>query len=136
LRSERGAILTTKNAGRIPWLASSAGLLVCLLGTLGTAYSAGPGRQGTRHQEGAIHDPDGQWRRAKTFIGEFTEKRLDRFDEKGQWQGEAGERPWRSLEMEYNPATEGIRCRTINGKVPSAPQLEATDLPLDRVPLL
>lgn len=45
-------------------------------------------------------------------------------------------RPGLALEMEYNPTTEGIRYQTINGKVPHTPQLEATDLPLDRVPFL
>jgi hypothetical protein len=41
-----------------------------------------------------------------------------------------------TLEMEYNPATEGIRYQTINGRTPHTPQLEATGLPLARVPLL
>lgn len=41
-----------------------------------------------------------------------------------------------TLEMEYNPTTEGIRYQTINGKVPRTPQLEATDLPRNRVPFL
>ncbi len=45
-------------------------------------------------------------------------------------------RPGLTLEMEYNPATEGIRYQTINGKVPDAPQLEATGLPVQRVPWL
>ena len=45
-------------------------------------------------------------------------------------------RPRLSLEMEYSPATEGIRYQTINGKVPDAPQLEATGLPVERVPWL
>jgi hypothetical protein len=40
------------------------------------------------------------------------------------------------LAMEYNPASEGIRYQTINGKIAPEPQLEATDLPLERVPLL
>ena len=41
-----------------------------------------------------------------------------------------------SLEMEYNPTTEGIRYQTIDGKVPHTPQLEATALPRHRVPFL
>ncbi|MHC4201184.1 MAG: hypothetical protein ACYSU0_14425 [Planctomycetota bacterium] len=41
-----------------------------------------------------------------------------------------------TLEMEYNPATEGIRYQAINGKTPPAPQLEATGLPVERVPWL
>lgn len=41
-----------------------------------------------------------------------------------------------ALEMEYNPGTEGIRYQTINGRLPHTPQLEATGLPLDRVPFL
>jgi len=45
-------------------------------------------------------------------------------------------RPGLSLEMEYNPTTEGIRYQTINGKVPHTPQLEATGLPRNRVPFL
>ncbi len=45
-------------------------------------------------------------------------------------------RPGLTLEMEYNPATEGIRYQAINGKVPDAPQLEATGLALERVPWL
>jgi len=215
-------------------------------------FAAGQDR---KHQApGEVYDSPGQWRRAKAFIKEFTEKRLKFFDEKGQWQGPADDKPWRSLELsayvnpflesgnktavrlanaiiennrvhqldmayalvrhrgrlsdkavkkiedlvranaekrfgafrwrfqgdndnfplmaaatiamwgthtndakwirgaytrqvhysrpglaletEYNPATEGIRYQTVNGKVPPAPQLEATHLPPDRVPWL
>ncbi len=40
------------------------------------------------------------------------------------------------LESEYSPLSEGIRFQTINGKIPHEPQLHATGLPLERVPLL
>jgi hypothetical protein len=43
-------------------------------------------------------------------------------------------RPGLEMAMEYNPASEGIRYRTVNGKIPPEPQLEATGLPLDNVP--
>ena len=46
------------------------------------------------------------------------------------------DRPGLQLAMEYNPASEGIRYATINGKAAPEPQLAATDLPLNRVPWL
>ena len=36
----------------------------------------------------------------------------------------------------YNPTTEGIRYQTINGRAARTPQLEATNLPRNRVPFL
>ena len=44
------------------------------------------------------------------------------------------DRPGLQLAMEYNPASEGIRYATINGKAASEPQLAAMDLPMNRVP--
>lgn len=38
------------------------------------------------------------------------------------------------LAMEYNQASEGIRYATINGKPAPEPQLQATGLPLGKVP--
>ena len=43
-------------------------------------------------------------------------------------------RPGLELAMEYNQASEGVRYDTINGKIAPEPQLDATDLPLDKVP--
>jgi hypothetical protein len=43
-------------------------------------------------------------------------------------------RPGLRLQAEYNPATEGIRTQAINGRVATIPKLEATDLPIEKVP--
>ena len=43
-------------------------------------------------------------------------------------------RPGLRLQAEYNPATEGIRTQAINGHVATIPKLEATDLPIEKVP--
>jgi|GEM_PF-4903752 len=55
-----------------------------------------------------VYDPAGQWARAKAYITEFTRKRLDLFDERGQWAGDQADKPWRSLELSayVNPMLE------------------------------
>jgi hypothetical protein len=55
-----------------------------------------------------IHDAEGQWRRAKDFIRQFTAARLELFDEKGQWSGDPADEPWRSMELSayVNPFLE------------------------------
>ncbi len=82
--------------------------LIALCAALSVLGGATRGESATPAAGGEIHDPKGQWTRAKAFIKEFTEKRLKFFDQKGQWQGPVDEKPWRSLELSayVNPFLE------------------------------
>lgn len=81
------------------------GLLLVLCAAASGAAGQGAGDGAPRD---GVYDADGQWRRAKAFIETFARRRLNRFDAKGQWQGDANDKPWRSLELSayVNPFLE------------------------------